>query len=88
MTFLVGDIGNTLTKICLINLNFKIIKSFSIKTNKLNKTKYQNIFFNKILKYKVNKKIILNQTLHLYKLLYVHNPFHAKLFQQRFYLYF
>ena len=65
MTFLVGDIGNTLTKICLINLNFKIIKSFSIKTNKLNKTKYQNIFFNKILKYKVNKKILFSSVVPL-----------------------
>jgi len=70
MTFLVGDIGNTLTKICLINLNFKIIKSFSIKTNKLNKTKYQNIFFNKILKYKVNKKILFSSVVPLiYKLI-------------------
>ena len=65
MTFLVGDIGNTLTKICLINLNFKIIKSFSIETNKLNKTNYQNIFFNKILKYKVNKKILFSSVVPL-----------------------
>ena len=65
MTFLVGDIGNTLTKICLINFNFKIIKSFSIETNKLNKTKYQNIFFNKILKYKVNKKILFSSVVPL-----------------------
>ena len=65
MTFLVGDIGNTLTKICLINWNSKIIKSFSIETNKLNKTKYQNIFFNKILKYKVNKKILFSSVVPL-----------------------
>ena len=65
MTFLVGDIGNTLTKICLINFNFKIIKSFSIETNKLNKTNYQNIFFNKILKYKVNKKILFSSVVPL-----------------------
>ena len=35
MNYLVGDIGNTLTKICLINNNSVIIKEFTIETKKL-----------------------------------------------------
>ena len=33
---IVGDIGNTETKICLINSNKKIIKRIILKTNKIN----------------------------------------------------
>ena len=32
MNYLVGDIGNTLTKICLVGKNSKIIKEYSIET--------------------------------------------------------
>ena len=39
MNYLVGDIGNTLTKISLINSNFKIKKSYNIITNTLSKKK-------------------------------------------------
>ena len=35
MNYLVGDIGNTLTKICIVNKNFKISKEYSIETKKL-----------------------------------------------------
>ena len=35
MNYLVGDIGNTLTKIALINSNFKIKKFYNIETKKL-----------------------------------------------------
>ena len=34
---LIGDIGNTDTKICLINLKYKIIKRIVIPTKKINK---------------------------------------------------
>ena len=37
MIYLVGDIGNTLTKNSLFNDNFKIIKSYGIETYKLKK---------------------------------------------------
>ena len=41
--YLIGDIGNTLTKICLTSDKFKIIKSYNIETNKLtSKNIYQN----------------------------------------------
>ena len=35
MKYVIGDIGNTLTKICLIDINFKILKEFSIESKKL-----------------------------------------------------
>ena len=34
MKYLIGDIGNTSTKICLLNHKFKIIKHFEIDTKK------------------------------------------------------
>ena len=34
MKYLIGDIGNTSTKICLLNQKFKIIKHFEIDTKK------------------------------------------------------
>ena len=33
---LIGDIGNTDTKICLINSNYKIIKRLVLPTQKIN----------------------------------------------------
>jgi len=35
MNYLVGDIGNTSTKICLVNKNSKIIKEYSVETKQL-----------------------------------------------------
>ena len=35
MSYLVGDIGNTLTKICLVNNKSRIVKEISIETKKL-----------------------------------------------------
>jgi len=56
MNYLVGDIGNTLTKICIVNKNFKISKEYSIETKKLllNNNVYKFIFY--ILKKKIKKK--------------------------------
>ena len=39
MIYLIGDVGNTLTKIALLNKNFKIIKSYNIETIKLSNKK-------------------------------------------------
>ena len=53
MKYLVGDIGNTSTKICILNNRFKILKSYIFETSKLhngNKLK-------KILRIKSNKDI-------------------------------
>ena len=35
MNILIGDIGNTLTKLCLVNDMFKIIKEYNIETQKI-----------------------------------------------------
>jgi type III pantothenate kinase len=60
MNYLVGDIGNTLTKICLVNKNFQIIKEQSIETRKLQIKKNINKFFNPFLKKKIRKKILFS----------------------------
>jgi type III pantothenate kinase len=60
MNYLVGDIGNTLTKICLINKNFKIIKEYSIETKKLLvKINIYN-FISPLLKKPIKKKILFS----------------------------
>ena len=60
MNILIGDIGNTLTKICIINQKYKIINTFNIETNQLLQKKNLTIFFNKVLKKKLNKKILFS----------------------------
>tara|TARA_Y100001958_G_C21102531_1_gene452027 strand:+ start:213 stop:956 length:744 start_codon:yes stop_codon:yes gene_type:complete len=50
MKFLIGDIGNTSTKICILNKYFRILKSYNIETNKIKKGN----FLKKIIK--KNKK--------------------------------
>ena len=37
MKILIGDIGNTLTKLCLANEKLKIIKVYNVETGKINK---------------------------------------------------
>ena len=53
MKYIVGDIGNTSTKVCVLNNNFKIIKSFNFDTIKLYKNNYLKI----ALKSQFNKKL-------------------------------
>jgi type III pantothenate kinase len=57
MKILVGDIGNTLTKLCLINENSKIIKVYNIETTKLiikkNLIKFLKPIFNRGIKKKI-----------------------------------
>jgi len=40
--YIIGDIGNTEVKICLIDNNFKIKKKINIKTKKINNTRIKN----------------------------------------------
>ena len=60
MDYLVGDIGNTLTKICLINNRSKIKKQYSIETKILSINNNLNKFFIPIFKKKINKKLLFS----------------------------
>ena len=57
MNLLIGDIGNTETKICILNENYKIIKRLNLSTKKIN-NKY---FFKKKI-FSFLKKKIINKT--------------------------
>ena len=59
MNYLVGDIGNTLTKICLVNKKSKIVKEYSIETKKLLNNNSLKNFFSSVLKKKTKKKNII-----------------------------
>ena len=56
MKYLVGDIGNTSTKVCILNNKFKIERSFNFETIKL----YKKNFLKTTLKNHLNKKLNLN----------------------------
>ena len=43
---IVGDIGNTETKICLVNSKNKIIKRINLKYKKINSSYLKNIYLN------------------------------------------
>ena len=55
---LIGDIGNTDTKICVINTKYKIIKRIIIPTNKIN----NSILYNKLIFY-IRKKNLIRKCL-------------------------
>ena len=60
MNYLVGDIGNTSTKICLINKNSKIINQYSIETKNLFLKNNIYKFFYPVIKKKLKKKILFS----------------------------
>ena len=60
MKILIGDIGNTLTKLCLVNEKSIIIKEYNIETKNLIKEKNLIKFLNSILKKKIKKKILFS----------------------------
>ena len=60
MSYLVGDIGNTLTKICLVNNKSRIVKEISIETKKLEIKINICKFLNPILKKKIKKEILFS----------------------------
>ena len=60
MNYLVGDIGNTSTKICLVNKNFRVIKELSINTKKLLINVNIEKLFKPVLKKKIKKKILFS----------------------------
>ena len=60
MNYLVGDIGNTSTKLSILNFKFDIKKSYNIDTSKLYKKKNISKFLKKFLNKKLNKKILFS----------------------------
>ena len=60
MNYLVGDIGNTLTKICLVNANSKIIKEYSIETKELLVKKNIYKFFVIALRKNIKNKVLFS----------------------------
>ena len=51
MKYLIGDIGNTSTKLCILNKEFKIFKSYEFQTDKIYKGSFLKKFlFNKLTK--------------------------------------
>ena len=59
MNILIGDIGNTLTKLCLVNEMSKIIKEYNVETQKIIKNKNLIKFLNPILNKNIKKKNII-----------------------------
>ena len=60
MKYLVGDIGNTLTKIALINSNFEIKEFYNIETKKLKILRNRIIFFKKFKSQKINNAVLFS----------------------------
>ena len=60
MNYLVGDIGNTSTKICILNNNYSIVKSFIFDTKKLFEKKYLSKIFKKFAKSNLNSKFLFS----------------------------
>ena len=56
--YILGDIGNTETKIFLVSTNNKIIKKLSLSTTDINYTRLNKLFSNFITDYKKVKKIL------------------------------
>ena len=60
MKILIGDIGNTLTKLCLVNKMSIIIKEYNIETAKIIKEKNLIKFLKPILSKNIKKKILFS----------------------------
>ena len=60
MYYLVGDIGNTSTRICLLNKKFKIVKSIIFDTKNIFTRGYIKKILKKTLKRNIKKKILFS----------------------------
>ena len=60
MNYLVGDIGNTLIKLSILDSNFKIKEIYNLETKKIFKISSKKQFLNKFIKKKLNKKILFS----------------------------
>ncbi len=61
MTHLIGDIGNTKTKLCILDKKSKIIKRLNIETSKIkNQYYFKKIIFSFVKDRIVNKKALFS----------------------------
>jgi len=60
MKYIIGDIGNTTTKICVLDRKFVALRSFIFETKKIYDKKYSKNFFKKILNKNINLKILFS----------------------------
>ena len=65
MKYIVGDIGNTSTRICLLNNKNSILKSGIYETKKLFQKNYLRKIINKFLIKNTNKNILLSSVVPL-----------------------
>ena len=65
MKYIVGDIGNTSTRICLLNQRFLIVKSVIFDTSKIFEKKYSRNIFKKFLKKDTNSKLLFSSVVPL-----------------------
>ena len=59
MYYIIGDIGNTSTRICLINKS-KIFKSVIFETKNIFKRNYKNRIFKRLFKKNLKKEILFS----------------------------
>ena len=64
MYYIIGDIGNTSTRVCLLNES-KILKSIIFDTNNIFQKDYIKKIFNNFLKYNLKKKILFSSVVPL-----------------------
>ena len=65
MKYIVGDIGNTSTRICLLNQKYLIVKSIIFDTKKIFVKKYFKSVFKKFLKKEINSKLLFSSVVPL-----------------------
>ena len=60
MKYIVGDIGNTSTKICILNSKFKIIKTFDFETSKVYNVKYLKVVLKNYFEKNLNQNLLFS----------------------------
>tara|TARA_X000001036_G_C20455772_1_gene715276 strand:+ start:121 stop:867 length:747 start_codon:yes stop_codon:yes gene_type:complete len=60
MNYIIGDIGNTSTKVCILNDKFKIIRSFNFETTKIVKKNYLKKLLNNYLNENLNPNLLFS----------------------------
>jgi len=60
MNYIVGDIGNTSTKVCILNNKFEIVKSFNFETIKIFKKRYLKKILSNYLKKNLNSNLLFS----------------------------